>query len=684
MWVAQGALLQAKVFRPSRMGDFGMKSYFVSTFLFIFAACVFGWRDGDMEVKVNDLTKSQLEYLKTLHLNGDVWPSATAAKATFYVNAKELDKLRQAGISYTITIADMKAQYKDFWENQAKKFHSSQAGVYHSYDQIIAVIDSLAMAYPSICVKIPLGVSVQNRQLCMLKISNNAAQHENEAQICFDAGIHGDELGGPEVLLLFARELCSNYGQDTMLTRLINSREIFIYCMVNPDGRANMTRENANNVDCNRDEGYMWGGEGGSVSVCSQPETKALRAAMVSNRFVIHLCYHCGAEEILYPWCWTGSAAPDRENFIAVTSAYASASDYATFPDMQSYADYPTRGETIDMAYGAMGISAATIELSTDKQPVDIAGYYAQNVAAMIAMIHYAGYGIEGTISDSADGSPISAILYADSSLPFYSDPNRGDYHKFLKAGTYNLKVQANAYFVKTISNCSVRDGQSTVIPIRLQRDPQPKRCFGYRVMSVDNATGPTFSVLGPPDGKPCVLSGSAGMVVDMQYPVWDTVGKEIVVHVSGAASPYTCYAGQSPDGPWMKLGNGLATDSFDVGAGSLKEAQYIKIQGAAIGLDAVEGAWIYTSPMGIQPQRSPKKPSPFTGMTVSNNGGNPFFRVNGPAASLKAFDLGGKCRFAGCFDNGIYAWRPDGKGIYIIEASWGGQRVTRRCLFIK
>ena len=672
------------LFRPFIMGEFGMKSYFVSTLLFIFAACVFGWREGDMEVKLNDLTKSQAAYLKTLNLNGDVWPSATTANATLYVDAKELDKLRQAGFSYTITIADIKAQYRSFWENQAKKFHSSPA--YHTYDQIIAIIDSLAMAYPSICMKIPLGASVQNRQLCMLKISSNAALHENKAQICFDAGIHGDEIGGPEILLMFARVLCSNYGQDTMLTRLINSREIFFYCMVNPDGRANMTRENANNVDCNRDEGYMWGGEGGSISVCSQPETKALRTAIVSNRFVIHLCYHCGAEEILYPWCWTGSAAPDLENFSAVASAYTSASGYATLPNMQSYADYPTRGETIDMAYGAMGSSAATVELSMDKQPVDIAGYYAKNVAAMIAMIQYAGYGIGGTISDSADGSPIAAILYADSSLPFYSDPKIGDFHKFFKAGTYNLMVQANGYFAKTINNVKIaQDNYSIFLPtIRLQHDPQSKRCFGYRVMSVDSAIGPTYDVLGPPDGKTCVLLGNAGMVIDMQYPIRDTVGKEIVVHTSGAASPYTCYAGQSPDGPWMPLGTATNTDSFDIAGGALHDAQYVKIKSVNCVLDAVEGAWSYTSPMEIQGQQARAKPSLFTDMTISNYNGNLFIRVNGQAASLKAFDLSGKCRLTECFGKGIYAVRPDGKGVYIIETSWGGQRTTRRCLFIK
>ena len=75
----------------------------------------FGWRDNEMEIKMSNLTKSQLVRLRALNLDGDVWQDGNAAKATMYAIPSELSGLGAAGLSYTITIADMKEHYKDFW-----------------------------------------------------------------------------------------------------------------------------------------------------------------------------------------------------------------------------------------------------------------------------------------------------------------------------------------------------------------------------------------------------------------------------------------------------------------------------------------------------------------------------------------------------------------------------------------
>ena len=149
----------------------------------LYCTAVSAWRESDMEIKMNNLTKSQLGRLADLHLRGDVWPEENGAGATFYVTPGKLTQLDRAAIGYTVTIPDMRSYYKDFWTKQ-ENFHHASGQSYHSADQIIALMDSLAQAFPAICLKISLGVSVQNRQLCMLKISKNATQHENEAQVC--------------------------------------------------------------------------------------------------------------------------------------------------------------------------------------------------------------------------------------------------------------------------------------------------------------------------------------------------------------------------------------------------------------------------------------------------------------------------------------------------------------------
>jgi hypothetical protein len=80
------------------------------------------------------------------------------------------------------------------------------------------------------------------------------------------------------------------------MTRLVNSREIWIYPFVNPDGRMSMSRYNNAMVDINRDWVYMWDLE--SPAPFSQPELQFTRNWINENQFVISQINHGGSESI--------------------------------------------------------------------------------------------------------------------------------------------------------------------------------------------------------------------------------------------------------------------------------------------------------------------------------------------------------------------------------------------------
>ncbi len=40
--------------------------------------------------------------------------------------------------------------------------------------------------------------------------------------------------------------------------------------------------------------------------------------------------------------------------------------------------------------------------------------YYNYNKPAMIAMIEYAGYGLEGTVTDALTGDPVTSIVFVN------------------------------------------------------------------------------------------------------------------------------------------------------------------------------------------------------------------------------------------------------------------------------
>ena len=339
-------------------------------------------------------------------------------------------------------------------------------------------------AFPSICKKFIFGTSVYSRQLAALKISDNADVDEPEPEILFDGGIHGDEVGGAENLIRYARDLCLGYGIDSTYTNLINSREIWLYYMVNPDGRVSMSRYNAYGVDINRDAGYMWNGEGNSSGAFSQKESKALRACMLENQFVVYTNYHSGTEIIAYPWSYRSNSTPDVVHIHELAGVYSNTSGYANLIYGQGYnIMYAINGSYKDVQYGSFGNVGWSIEISVEKQPPasQIMTYYNYNKPAMTEMIKRAGYGAEGIVTDSMTGIPIPATIWISNYYPIYTDPVIGDYHKYVLPGTYTIRVTANGYKSKTITNVTVPATGSVITDFQLSAEP---KFYAYRVIS--------------------------------------------------------------------------------------------------------------------------------------------------------------------------------------------------------
>jgi len=175
-----------------------------------------GWREGEKQIRISN--PEFISQLRNLKINMDFYGPAYD-HIIAYVTPEELQQIKSLDIPYTVEIEDLNSYYKDYW---------LLLDAYHSYQQIIELADSLAGAFPSICKKFIVGYSIQNRQCIALKISDNVDVDEAEPEVMFDGGIHGDEIGGPENLIRFARDLCLSYGVDPSITNLIDTREIWL------------------------------------------------------------------------------------------------------------------------------------------------------------------------------------------------------------------------------------------------------------------------------------------------------------------------------------------------------------------------------------------------------------------------------------------------------------------------
>ncbi len=531
-----------------------------------------GWRKGEMEIKVFLNDKQDAKTLHNLGINGDIYRD----HALMYVISEELDALKNTGLNYQITKADLNAYSENFWQNR---------DAYHTSDEIIAIMDSLVDALPQLVSKTVYGTSVGGRELSALKISDNVSVDENEAEIGFDGNIHGDEIGGGENMIRLARWLCQQYqAGNPQINDLVNNREIWIYTLANPDGRENLTRYNNNGIDLNRDWGFNWNGEGSSPGPYSQPESKSLRQMMLDNQFAIHMTLHSGIEMYLHPWYFYEVPCPDIAEEIVLADMYASTSGYGNLTTGPGTSLYPTTGSTAESYYGVKGSHGIVMELSSNKQPPSsqIGYYFDINLQPSINLIQYAGYGLQGLITDAQSGDPVAAVIYVGDKMTCYSDPVVGDYHKFVTAGTYTVKVKANGYQTQIISNVSVENLATTTLDIQMEATEEQsiyQVCASQRPSASSSHEQASWDVIGPPDNLYYSLGKNGWMVFDMQYLVLDGAGSDIIVFEGDAGDEgFELFAGASIDGPWSSLGTGNGISEFDLSNSTISEARYFKI----------------------------------------------------------------------------------------------------------
>ena len=163
---------------------------------------------------------------------------------------------------------------------------------YHNWPELVAEIKQAAADYPSIVSVFSIGKSARGLDIWMAKVSDNVAEDEAEPEVLVDALHHAREHLTTEQALALLRWLTRDYGTDETVTRLVDTREVFIIFALNPDGmrydltgtpyrawRKNLQRDAAGNAmytDLNRNYGYRWGCCRGSSG---KPELGHLSAA---------------------------------------------------------------------------------------------------------------------------------------------------------------------------------------------------------------------------------------------------------------------------------------------------------------------------------------------------------------------------------------------------------------------
>jgi carboxypeptidase T len=300
---------------------------------------------------------------------------------------------------------------------------------YHNYSETVAELNQIVADHPALARKISVGRSYQNRDIPAIKISDNVGVDENEPEVLFTANQHAREHLTPEQALYIANLLTDSYATDSQLRQLVDTREIWIVPMVNPDGveydiatgsyrnwrknRQPNTGTTAVGTDLNRNWAYRWGCCGGSSSSPSSstyrgpsaesaPEVRALanwvRSRVIGGRqqIRVHIDFHTYGELILWPMGYTFTDVTAelprdaRDAHAAIGQQMANSNGYTP---QQSSDLYITDGSISDWMWASQGIFSYVFEMfGTNFYPPDevIVRETTRNRGAVVTLMGYA------------------------------------------------------------------------------------------------------------------------------------------------------------------------------------------------------------------------------------------------------------------------------------------------------
>ena len=131
-------------------------------------------------------------------------------------------------------------------------------GEYHDYYKTINLLSDFKLKYPDLVNVFSIGKSVLGKNILCIRLTNEK-NNEIKSSCLIDGCIHGNEWEAGEACLYLAEYLLINFETNKTITNILNSSEVYIIPLLNPDGRQDNTRWNENGIDLNRNFDIAFG-----------------------------------------------------------------------------------------------------------------------------------------------------------------------------------------------------------------------------------------------------------------------------------------------------------------------------------------------------------------------------------------------------------------------------------------
>ncbi|KAL7862836.1 hypothetical protein SRHO_G00118200 [Serrasalmus rhombeus] len=349
--------------------------------------------EGHQVLRITAANDVQISLLKNLtdheHLELDFWrePVHESLPVDVRVPSTSLHRvksfLKNNKIHYKIMIQDLQdlldEEQQEMMRSRAHQPKSTDGfnySTYHTLDEIYSFIDMLVKENPRLVSKIVIGQSYERRPLNVLKFSTGS----NRPGIWIDTGIHSREWVTQASGTWFAKMIATSYNRDPALTAILNTFDIFLEIVTNPDGfqfthtsdrlwrktRKPNPGSSCIGVDPNRNWDVNFGGPGSYNNPCddryygpyanSESEVKAIVDFVKSHgKLKAFLSIHSYSQFLLYPYGYTSTPCRDHAELynLAWKAVTALSRPYGTRYRFGSIINviYQASGSSVDWSY---------------------------------------------------------------------------------------------------------------------------------------------------------------------------------------------------------------------------------------------------------------------------------------------------------------------------------------------
>ncbi|WP_246614712.1 M14 family zinc carboxypeptidase [Paractinoplanes bogorensis] len=341
----------------------------------------------------------------------DVLEGPLTRAVPILATAAEAQRLRARGLSVRYA-GPLHQPVATTWLAAANTYY----GGYHTTAGHEAHNQAVVAAHPDTAVLRTIGQSWLKTQgtgghdiqaLCITKIrAGDCATTTTGTKPKFTlmAQMHARELATGELAYMWIDYLVNNYGKVAAVTTLMDTTELWVIPIANPDGvdivSSNSTRpisqrKNAHTngcsgtgkgVDLNRNSSYHWDVNQGTrcsetypgASAASEPETRGIQSFLSSiyrdtkpaadfspattGTTGTFLTLHSYSELNIFPYGWTNNLAPNNADLRTIANAMAKANKYDVVHG-DGGLNYFAPGATDDWIYGTLGVPGYTIEV---------------------------------------------------------------------------------------------------------------------------------------------------------------------------------------------------------------------------------------------------------------------------------------------------------------------------------